>query len=251
MIRFTYKKRGILIEQQWFTGGKECDCNPGTGVLIIHGVSEEDIKRGERDRQDTLLTDLTASEDDIYSLFKKNTKYEIRRAEKEGAIYKAYFEDDITEDLLYKFSEVYEKMYQSKGLNRKMNMPLMKACHKEGCLAITTCSIGDELIIFHSYLYDECNTRLYQSCSLFRDNPDETKIIGMSNRGLHWYDMRLFKQRGIKQYDWGGVASLNEPNGIDKFKMGFGGTPKTYFNVTVPMNLSGKLAVTISNKLHK
>ena len=28
---------------------------------------------------------------------------------------------------------------------------------------------------------------------------------------------------GVKEYDWGGIASCDEPNGIDRFKMPFGG----------------------------
>ncbi|WP_242886157.1 hypothetical protein [Faecalibacterium sp. BCRC 81149] len=33
----------------------------------------------------------------------------------------------------------------------------------------------------------------------------------------------MLKEMGVKEYDWGGIASCDEPNGIDRFKMPFGG----------------------------
>ena len=39
------------------------------------------------------------------------------------------------------------------------------------------------------------------------------------------------KQIGVKEYDWGGIASYESPNGIDKFKMSFGGEYRKYYNL--------------------
>lgn len=35
----------------------------------------------------------------------------------------------------------------------------------------------------------------------------------------------------LKEYDWGGIASYESPNGIDKFKMSFGGEYRKYYNL--------------------
>ena len=34
----------------------------------------------------------------------------------------------------------------------------------------------------------------------------------------------LVEKNKIKLLDWGGISSIETPNGIDNFKMGFGGT---------------------------
>lgn len=46
--------------------------------------------------------------------------------------------------------------------------------------------------------------------------------IGRANKYLHWHDWLLLKNIGVIEYDWGGIASYDNPNGIDKFKMSFG-----------------------------
>ncbi len=249
MVRFTYKKYGIQIEQQWFTNNIVQAALPKTKVLIVHGIDDIDVKAGVGE-QLTLWTDLTVSEDVIHSSFRKNTKYEIRRADKEGATYKAYFGKEITEELIDGFGEVYEKMYRSKGISQGLNKNLMRACVEEECIAITVCCVGGEPLAYHSYLYDESNARLYQSCSLFRESPEEAKTVGIVNRGLHWYDIKLFKSRGAKLYDWGGIVSVDNPNGIDQFKIGFGGVPHTYYNATIPVGIIGKGIVLAKRLLH-
>lgn len=105
---------------------------------------------------------------------------------------------------------------------------------------ITGCRNDSETLVYHTYLFDELNARLYQSCSLFRgDNDEDAKVVGFANRGLHWYDMRSFRDKGIKWYDWGGISSTEKPNGIDQFKMGFGGEQHLYYNVTIPKGFVG------------
>ena len=46
MIRFTYNKLGIQIEQQWFTNNMIYECDPGTRILIVHGVEKDNIPKG-------------------------------------------------------------------------------------------------------------------------------------------------------------------------------------------------------------
>ena len=49
------------------------------------------------------------------------------------------------------------------------------------------------------------------------------------------------KKMGIENYDWGGISSLDNPNGIDKFKMAFGGSPIFYYNVMITCSLRLKI----------
>lgn len=59
---------------------------------------------------------------------------------------------------------------------------------------------------------------------------------------------------GITQYDWGGIANPEEPNGIDQFKMGFGGEAASYYNVIIGVSLLGKITLSsmkAKEKLYK
>lgn len=60
--------------------------------------------------------------------------------------------------------------------------------------------------------------------------------------------MKLFAGIGIQKYDWGGISSLTEPNGIDVFKMKFGGDLTTYYNVITGQTPLGKLAMLVLKK---
>ena len=89
---------------------------------------------------------------------------------------------------------------------------------------------------------DEKNARLLHSVSDFREREDAS-LIARSNKRLHWADMELFSSMGIEVYDWGGISSLEKPNGIDSFKMKFGGQLVTRYNVFLGRTILGKLAI--------
>ena len=42
-------------------------------------------------------------------------------------------------------------------------------------------------------------------------------------------------------YDWGGLSSFDNPNGIDTFKMSFGGEKVIYYDETVIKSFKYKL----------
>jgi lipid II:glycine glycyltransferase (peptidoglycan interpeptide bridge formation enzyme) len=58
--------------------------------------------------------------------------------------------------------------------------------------------------------------------------------------------LRWCKNEGITQFDFGGVNSFDEPNGIAQFKMKFEDNNRvTYNNYLVPNNFLGKIALKI------
>ena len=65
------------------------------------------------------------------------------------------------------------------------------------------------------------------------------------NKLLHIKDMEWFRERGYLLYDWGNIHSSQNPNGIDKFKMSFGGEIVTVYNSFVGNSLLGKLLVSL------
>ena len=134
-------------------------------------------------------------------------------------------------------------MYQEKGMGKVLlSVNNFLAYAAKSNFYLTAASIGGREVVYHAYVTDETHTRLLISCSEFRvANKEMRNAIGRANKYLRWEDMMFFKDLGVKKYDWGGVASFANPNGIDKFKMGFGGTPVEYYNITYNFSRKAKI----------
>ena len=65
--------------------------------------------------------------------------------------------------------------------------------------------------------------------------------VGRANKYLHWNDWLLLKEMGVKEYDWCRIASYDEPNGIDRFKMSFGGRYNEDYNLYAACSLRAKV----------
>lgn len=238
MVFVKYKKYGLIVGHLWF-----CDSNSdikNVDILYAHGQNENSGAL-----QNTLITDLTQSEDDLYRKIRKNYRYEIRRAGKENIQLNFYSAKEMRgrKKLLSAFANTYNQMYKSKGLHVRFNLPLVEQYMEENAICFTIAFSDGVPLVFHSYIIDECNTRFFYSASPFRVEQELAGRIGCMNKALHWFDLKLFKNKGIRTYDWGGIADFESPNGIDRFKMGFGGTPRTYYNRISGCSLIGKSAL--------
>ena len=202
----------------------------------------------------TILIDLNLSEDELFRGIKKSTAYEIRRAEKDGIVF-------AEETNLETFRAFYNDFAPTKslGLLGKANLSSMGKF-----LTITRADLarsdpagtdpsaakpamveaaGGTPLCMHAYLVDpeESRARLLYSATLVRDGAGvDRQILGRANRRLHWLDMLRFKAQGIRWYDLGGIAHIDEQEGklaeavtsdtapatagIDAFKTAFGGT---------------------------
>jgi hypothetical protein len=82
---------------------------------------------------------------------------------------------------------------------------------------------------------------------VFRE--EKLKLAALwANKYLHLRDMEYLQDLCVTVYDWGGISSSSEPNGIDKFKMSFGGHPVRYYNITWGHSVKQKLFNKIENR---
>ena len=214
--------------------------------LIIHGNKFRlEGKNILCSMQESIITDLSKDINDLWINMTKTLRNEINRAGRENVTCKFYKADDIisNDQLLNEFANVYHSMYEEKGMSVcYLGVNELKDYARQGRLLISTATVNEKNAVFHSYIYGEGNSRFLHSCSEFRIEGNAARsAMGRANKFLHWNDMIELQKMGIENYDWGGISSLDNPNGIDKFKMAFGGSPIFYYNVMITCSLRLKI----------
>lgn len=202
--------------------------------------------------QNTFFTSLLDDENVLLQNIKKSFRYEIKRnIESDEVECRVYSPEDLEKEkvVVDDFRSMYTEMYKEKGMDVKLSDLEVYPFIESGALWLTRISKGDETLVYHSYINTGEGIRLLQSCSLFRDKKDEATLIGRSNKRLHYFDMLYFKDKGFSYYDWGGIRSFDEPNGIDKFKLSFSvATPPQriiYYNGQIGVTLKGKIMLKV------
>jgi len=168
-------------------------------------------------RRNTILIDLTQAKETIFQKYKTKTRNEIRRAIKEKVVFSI-------ETNLNDFISFYNGFAFKKG----QALLSYNSLSKLKPLTITKASQNDKAIVMHAYITDKkTNTvRLIHSASKRLDVDSNRRLIGWSNRFLHYQDMLYFKEKNIKTYDLGGTAhhtKTKDNHHIEEFKKEFGG----------------------------
>lgn len=256
MIDVSYRKKIVQylylqVNQIWYPGTASITGLLGqrrkADILFVHGVPFEETKGRFRGWQEyhTCMNDLTRPEEEMLAAVNKAVRYQFRRSEKDQIEIRFYTKKEIGQspELMETFADIYERMYQSKGSDTKLNVSaIQKYLEADGILFSAVWHEG-EMIVFHSYICDATDARLLHSASCFREESADQSMIGRANKRLHWEDILYFKKKGLLRYDWGGISDFDNPNGIDEFKLKFGGDKITYYNVFAGNTLLGKLAV--------
>lgn len=177
----------------------------------------------------TIHIDLLLKEDTIFNGFSKNTRYEVRRSDKDGVNHRVV--ENIDE-----FIEFYAAFASSK--KRALISQDDLTCYGEHLIITAAVHNGVDLVM-HSYLVDKKASivRLLHSASNFRSTTTHEfrQIIGRANRYLHWMDILRFKTEGFFVYDFGGYALHNVDDDlvkVNEFKRGFGGTVVEQYEYT-------------------
>lgn len=244
------QKFGIRMNEVWFVKEEEKDVK-NCDIVMYGGMGNPPEGYGNniilRDGQ-TLLSDLLASEEDMFKAIEHNTRAKIKKGEKEDILIEFFDAEYIKQNpsLLKDFSEFYNSFVDSmQGSPRlKKKMMILEAYVDAGMMVITCAKHHGERIIYHAYLANGTVARLYASASVFRNlDEEQQKINSHANCLLHWKDMVAFKNIGYQRYDWGGYSTLESLRGINQFKRGFGGAWTKMYAYTVPRSLFGHAVV--------
>lgn len=236
------KSKGIMVVEAWF--------QPPASLVrrkyvasFLHNIPPllmpdegEYVIRRRIDQ--TLISDLAQSAEELMLRCERNVRNEIRRAKKDGAQCRHYAAEELRsrEDLLRQFDKAHMEMHRSKGMAASSALIYMQQLLQANMLSISTCSIGDQIAAYHVYIIGDGIARLLYSVSVFRDTEDGAlrSAIGRGNRMLHYEDMLWLKGQGYPCCDWGGYATDPALESINAFKRGFGGEvhPRSYMVIT-------------------
>jgi len=178
--------------------------------------------------RNTVLVDLTQSEDEMLARMKQKTRYNVRLAEKKGVavragtaadfpvLYRMYAETSVRDGFLIRAEDYYQTVWRTFG---------------QSSLAIRHSPMP-----FHEPLIAEVNGQPVAAISLFYFAGQAIYLFGMSrdeqrekmpNYLLQWEAMRRAKALGCHVYNlWGAPDKFNESDGlwgVFRFKEGLGG----------------------------
>lgn len=249
MICITEKYGPFHIKRVWFNNSLECGCT----LLRQMRIDEPSSLRTARNELSyTVISDLTVDKEDLLANARKTVRNEIRRAEKDGLSLSFFDSEKLSKhpEIVEEFESAYKKFAE------QLQNETVKAAYQRKkidqyilakCLMITK-SKKDSLCVYHAYVYDENETVLIFSVSDFRDDCVDKNFAGRANKFLHYKDMLLFKEMGLLRFDWGNISDPDNFNGIDLFKLSFGGSIEKKYNILLGRNLIGKLFVYFYNR---
>ncbi len=253
MVDFSFVRSGIRFREIMFLNSKEiifgnedvCLCHQNIGDKDISDIIEQ--KYSKVDDQFTIYTDLTISEDELNRKISKNFRYEIRRAQREN-ITLEFLKGNETlknQEILSHFEQTYNNMFVEKHMGNRLNMKYVIAALQAESMVLSLAVDGrtGQVLVYHAYVIDENNALLLYSASKLWEEKELGKYIGFANKYLHWEDMLYMRNSGRKNFEWGGIASKDTPNGIDKFKMSFGGEVIQLKNCIFANSLKGRAYV--------
>ena len=248
MIRIKEKKIFFNVERIWFKKTKS-DSNCVVSRFIRQDEYNNFSKIKSVDSYTTVITNLLQSQDEILKKMRKKIRYEVNRASKEDINIKYYTYKELAENdvLINTFEEAYIKFCKTindKNVLKAYSRKKIKQYIDNSCIVISTAE-KDGAIVYHVYIYDNDMCCLIYSVSDFRDNDVDNYLAGRINKYLHYSDILYFRELGLKEYDWGNLSTNEEEkyNGIDNFKVSFGGDVVTGYNILVSNGLIGSIIV--------
>ena len=171
----------------------------------------------------TIIIDLTQSEADLLAGMRRQTRYEVRRAEKQGIVV-----EKLSSEAIYReFQAVQAETAKRQGFIPPDLETLLAECAAFGEKAWIYRAVLDGLPVAYGLILvcgREAEYFEAASTDLNRKHPGSTAIL--------WQAMRDLKAMGLERFNLWGIAPEGQPEhryaGVTTFKKGFGGEVVTY-----------------------
>jgi hypothetical protein len=174
----------------------------------------------------TILIDLHQNESVLLGRIKKDTRYEIRRAAREGFVYELHSGKDPV--VFGEFCDFYDEFAAHTGQPIIRRAWLRLLAMSDSLHFSRIAEAGGPTLIWHCYHRTLSRVTLLHSASIFP--PGATSAwrtrIGRANRLQHWQDLLHFRDKHLSLYDLGGWYEGKTDQKrlqINRFKEEFGG----------------------------
>lgn len=252
MLKVTYRKKGIKLSHVWFatdgqitSGEFRQDCGD---IIYLHGINAKSAPEGGiRSRQLSLIKELTPDKESLFLSLGKHLRQYIKKSEKEQKIVIQILS---SVDLLKKqmvisqIAVLYEKMFKDKGMTEHFNVPLAKKYIQQDALIVALAMDETRPVGFSAVVHDHNHSRLWLTGFDFRDERNDSQVLSRAHQRLDWELLCWCKDHGIMSFDFGGVNSFEDPDGISQFKMKFENENRVeYYNYLFANSIVGKIAL--------
>jgi peptidoglycan pentaglycine glycine transferase (the first glycine) len=178
------------------------------------------LPKAVKDTQPTLnwLLDITKSEEEILAAMKPKHRYNINLAVKKGVIVKAGTKQDIL--------EIWKLLLETAGKNKFRLHPqnyywqMFEALSPDYLKIFLAQYQGQTLAGLFLAIFGDTAVFLHGGSSVINKEV-------MAPYALHWEAIKFARENGLKLYDFGGVAPIEDSQhtwaGVSRFKRGFGG----------------------------
>ena len=177
-----------------------------------------------REEFTTLVIDLTQDLDVIWkNMSKSSCRYAINRAKRDG--------------VKVKLNQNYEEFYEiNRSFRENKGLPLgsetVEFMKKYGTLFVA--EFDGKILGGQFYLEDKNNIRqLIGASERLEVSKEMATLIGNANRLIIWEAIKYAKEKGIKEFDFGGYYSGKvkdeQKEGTNIFKQSFGGKLVTHY----------------------
>jgi lipid II:glycine glycyltransferase (peptidoglycan interpeptide bridge formation enzyme) len=217
-----------------------------SSVLFSSCKKFEEVPGFSCSRGYTSYIDLTQDLESIWhNMHRRSCRYRVKRAEREG--------------VQAKKSENYDEFY-------KVYRPFLRSTKQTGFLeqlktirdygTLFTAEHNNELLGGHVYLQDEHTFGFWIGANSRFETANAKKKTLMANAShlIHWEAIKYAKERGLAEYDFGGLFAEKGENypgySIDAFKKRFGGKPVVRYHYHKDYNIILALARKIYNVKH-
>jgi hypothetical protein len=167
----------------------------------------------------TVCIDLSGTLEALSKGVAKNTRYEIRQAEKLGDRIRI---ERNGPELTDKFLALFNDFVHSKPEVAAINHSMLR--RYEAHADIFMAYLDGNPVCGHVLLRDVeiGRARLLYSASRRFDDRETARLSGTLNRFLHWHEICAYREERFSAYDLGGIKE-DKADGITQFKMSFGG----------------------------
>lgn len=253
MFKNTQRKKWYSVERVWFpTGPEKSQCD------LVRYLRSDKTVTGPFSTViavETVLSDITVPVEEIVNGATKTIKYEVNKCAKEDIDIEFFTAAELAKapEIADEFETAYidfARRLDDRDVMNAYSRDKIRNMIEEKCILISKAS-KETITVFHVYAWGGEESCLLYSVSNFRNDKSLRNLAGRMNKLLHVKDISWFKEHGVSLYDWGNISSSKNPNGIDVFKISFGGKITTLYNSFVGNSLKGKCIVALLKLLKK